>query len=394
MRILWVATKVPWPPVDGGRLVAAVTLEALRAGGHEPTVVAPVDPRQRDRSAAAARREGWRRVVLVPARPLPSAWAALCGSMGRVPFTVRRRAFPRVRDAVAALLERATFDVAHAEQLQALGSLAEAERRRLPVVLRAQNVESDLWRRASRTAPVLGPLLRREAERLAAWEAEGVRRSAATIALASCDAARLAELAGVPDRVRHVPAPFPSRLPPAEGTLPGSPAVVLFGSEGWRPNREGARWFVDRVWPRVRAVLPQAELTVLGLPAEAGPGVRAQPGPADSRDAFAEGAVLVVPLHVASGVRMKIVEAWARGMPVVATPVAAQGLEATHGRELLLARDAEGFADALRRLHGEPGLAAALVAAGRDRLAARHEPADVAARLVEVYASARSSDGA
>ncbi len=140
----------------------------------------------------------------------------------------------------------------------------------------------------------------------------------------------------------------------------------------------------------MRAALPQAVLHVLGLPVRTGAGVVARPSPTDSREAFAAGAVLVVPLRVASGVRMKILEAWARGVPVVATPEAVQGLEATDGRDLLLAREPEEFALALRRLHEEPGLAAALVAAGRDRLAARHEPGAVAARLVEVYASALS----
>ena len=393
MRFLWVTTKPPWPPLDGGRLVAALTLEALRARGHEATVVARVDPREAERAAAAARREGWDRLVLVPVHAVPLPRAALRGSLGRVPIAVRRHAPPRLRATVAGLVETELFDVAHAEQLQALGPLAEAERRRVPVVLRATNVESDLWRAFARTAPLVGPLLRREAKRLAAWEGDAVRRAAATVALTAHDAARLAELAGVTGRVHHLPAPFPSRLPRGEGSLAGSPAVVLFGSGGWRPNREGTRWFVDRVWPEVGAALPQAVLHVLGMPVRAGASVSARPAPADSGEAFPEGAVLVVPLRVASGVRMKILEAWARGVPVVATPEAAQGLEATDGRELLLARDSGEFAHALRRLHEEPGVAAALVSAGCDRLAARHEPAAVAARLVEVYASALSTGG-
>jgi polysaccharide biosynthesis protein PslH len=390
MRILWVATKPPWPPHDGGRLVAALTLEALRARGHETTVVAPVDPREADVAAAAARKAGWDGLVLVPTRPVSLLRAALGGALGRIPITVRRHAGPQVRARVADLLERERFDVAHAEQLQALGPLGEAERRRLPVVLRATNVESDLWRGSARTAPLVGPFLRLEAARLAAWEGGAVRRTAATVALTAPDAARLTELAGVAGRVRQVPAPFPSRLPPAERPLAGSPAVVLFGSAGWRPNREGARWFLDRVWSRVEAALPQAVLHVVGLPVRAGAGVRARRAPADSREAFAGGAFLVVPLRVAAGVRMKILEAWARGVPVVATPEAAQGLDAADGRELLLAREPGEFALALRRLHEEPGLAAALVAAGRDRLAARHDPEAIAARLVEVYASAVS----
>ncbi len=391
MRVLWVATKPPWPPVDGGRLVAARTLEALRERGHEPTVVAPVDPREAEMAATAARREGWDDLVLVPAPPVPLLPVALRGALGRLPITVRRHALPGVRARVAGLLQRERFDVAHAEQLQALGQLAEAEGHGVPVVLRAHNVESDLWRESARTVSLVGLLLRREARRLEAWEGRAVRRAAATVALTAHDAARLTELAGTAGRVHHVPAPFPSRLPSAGSALAGSPAVVLFGSSGWSPNRDETRWFVERAWPRVRSVLPGAVLHVVGLPAHGGVSIRAWPAPADSREAFADGALLVVPLRVASGVRMKILEAWARGVPVVATPEAAQGLAASDGRELLLARGPAEFALALRRLQEEPGLGATLVAAGRDRLAAHHEPGAVAARLVEVYASARHS---
>ena len=211
------------------------------------------------------------------------------------------------------------------------------------------------------------------------------------MALSAHDAARLVELSGAADRVHHVPAPFPSRLPLASSPLPGAPAVVLFGSRGWRPNEAGARWFLEKVWPRVRAALPAAALHVVGAPVASSEGVLGHPAPADSREAFAEGSILVVPLHVASGVRMKILEAWARGVPVVSTPEGAQGLDATDGRELLLARDPESFALALRRLHAEPGVAELVVAAGRRRLAAHHEPGAVAARLTEVYARALGS---
>lgn len=391
MRILWVATKTPSPPIDGGRLVALLTLEALRAHGHELTVVAPIDPDTADRSAIAARLERVGRLVLAPARPATLAWAAARTAFGSTPFTVLRHSLGGVRDAVTRLLSREAFDIVHAEQLQAVAQVGEAGRRAIPVVLRAHNVESDLWRGASRTAPLLRPLLAREARRLAAWEGRAVRETAATAALSAHDAARLVELSGAADRVHHVPAPFPAWLSPAPRPLPGAPAVVLFGSRGWRPNEAGARWFLEEVWPRVRAALPAAALHVVGAPVASSAGILGHPAPADSREAFAEGSILVVPLHVASGVRMKILEAWARGVPVVSTPAGAQGLEATDGRELLLAHDPESFALALRRLHAEPGVAELVVAAGRRRLAAHHEPGAVAARLTEVYARALGS---
>jgi hypothetical protein len=391
MRILWVATKSPAPPLDGGRLVALLTLEALRAQGHELTVVAPVAPHGAELPAIAARLGSVGRAALVPARRPGLGGAALRAAFGRLPITVLRHTLPRVRAEVSKLLAGEAFDVVHAEQPQALAQVVNASRRGVRVVLRAQNVESDLWQGASATAGVLGPLLAREARRLAGFEGRAVREAEATVALTAHDAARLAELAGSAERVNHVPAPFPARLPGAANPLPGAPAVLLFGSGGWRPNEEGVRWFLEKVWPRVRAALPAAALHVFGAPVRSSPGIFCRPSPSDSREIFAESAVLVVPLRVASGVRMKVLEAWARGVPVVSTSAGARGLEATDGDELLLADDAEAFALALRRLHAEPGLAAQLVAAGRRRLEARHEPGAIAARLTEVYARAVSS---
>jgi glycosyltransferase involved in cell wall biosynthesis len=168
------------------------------------------------------------------------------------------------------------------------------------------------------------------------------------------------------------------------------------GSATWGPNRSGAAAFVAQDWPRVRAVCPGARLHVFSLPAlaPASDGVEAHPAPAQSREAFPAGAVLVVPLAVASGVRMKVLEAWARGVAVVATPAAAAGLGAEPGRELLVAEGAAGFAGAIRQLAGEPGLGPALVAAGRALLRRRHDPAAVARTLAGIYAEVAGSGAA
>ncbi|RMH17788.1 MAG: glycosyltransferase [Acidobacteria bacterium] len=224
---------------------------------------------------------------------------------------------------------------------------------------------------------------------MARWEGRAVRRTAATVALTAEDARRLAALAGRPDRVRVVPAPFPDRLPDAGRSLPGEPPVVVLGSAGWPPNRDGLRWLAA-AWPRVRTVLPAARLHVfgsdLGAAVPAGDAsIVVHPPPADSRQAFAPGSVLVVPLRVASGVRMKILEAWARGVPVVATPEAARGLDAEDGRQLLLAATAEQLARALERLRREPALAGALVREGREILRRRHALPLVAGALMRLW---------
>jgi glycosyltransferase involved in cell wall biosynthesis len=109
--------------------------------------------------------------------------------------------------------------------------------------------------------------------------------------------------------------------------------------------------------------------------------------PAESRAAFAPGSVLVLPIDLASGVRMRILEAWARGVAIVATPEAASGLGFVDDRELALATTPEEFAGAVRALFSELGLYARRVDAGRERLASDHDPK----RIAELWeATARS----
>jgi glycosyl transferase family 1/glycosyl transferase family 4 len=376
VKILWVATKPPWPPVDGGRLLLGLTLEALASRGVSVDLVAPFDLASEQRGAIEAALRGVCRPRLVPA-PRRSRAAALARALlGGRPVSVARHARPEVRAAVARQLETEHYDLVAAEQLQALAACEPAVGR-VPVVLRCQNVESDLWLGLSRLCrPSLRPLLRLEARRLARWEATAVRNASATLALSGRDAARLAELAGDAARIHCVPAPFPARLEPAAAPLAGSPAVVLLGDPRWLPNRDAARWFTRTVWPAVRRRLPGAVLH------------RLYGRDLDSRAAFPGlGAVLAVPTRIASGVRMKILEAWARGTPAVATPEAVAGLEVRPGREILVGRDAEELAAAIGELHSSPGRAEALVEAGRALLRERHDPATIATRLLDVYGS-------
>lgn len=385
MRILWIGTKSPWPPIDGGRLASSLTVEALVAEGAELLVVAPAG------SSSTGTPAGLR---WVPVETEPTAWlraaARAWGSGGSA--TLERHRLPAVSRAVARLIMDFRPQVVHVEQLHALAQAAPAAAQGIPVVLRAQNVESDLWHGA---AGLCGGLRARwlaaEARRLAVAEGNAVGQVAAAVALTDEDAARLRALAGGrADHVEVVPVPHPSELP-AASPVEGSPAVVLVGSGGWLPNRAGAEWFLDQVWPRVVAGNAGARLHVFGESSRVPPTQGfLRPAPHDSREAFPAGAILVVPLAVASGVRMKILEAWARGLAVVATPAAAAGLGAAAGRELLVASDPQDFAAAVLQLGAEPERGRKLAAAGRQLLRTRHDPARIARRLLAIYEASSS----
>jgi hypothetical protein len=383
VRLVWIATKSPWPPVDGGRLLLAETLAALAAAGAKITLVAPV--RGRDRAEAAAALSAWCRPELVETAPRSRAAAAARSLATGEAWSVARHDSRALRAAVEREIARRRPDLVVAEQLQAFAQSAPAVRAGIPRLLRAQNVESSLWSQWGELAGGSGRFLRtREARRLARAERRALGEAAATVALSSDDALHFAALDPAA-RIEVLAPPFPAELPAGTARLDGRPALVLFGSSGWEPNRRAERHLLSAVWPLVRAELPEARLHRFGGPLTgASPGVVPHRPPAESRDAFSPQALLVLPLDLASGVRMRILEAWARGTPVLASRAAASGLRFTPGEELLLATSAEECVREIRDYATTDGLAARLADAGRARLRLDHDPVRFAARFLEL----------
>ena len=209
------------------------------------------------------------------------------------------------------------------------------------------------------------------------------------MALSTRDARRLGCLA--PDgRIEVVRAPVRSVLPSAAHRLDGAPALVLLGSP-WRPNRQGAAWFMRRVWPAVLADLPAARLHVFGaadVPRSAA-GVVRHDAPDDARAIFAPNAIFVVSPQIASGTSMRLLEAMARGVPVVATSQAVDGLDAD--APVARADDAAAYVDAVRRLTCSDEARRQTIDAARAWLRTHHEPQQIAEALEQVYARARCS---
>ena len=161
----------------------------------------------------------------------------------------------------------------------------------------------------------------------------------------------------------------------------------MVAAGGWIPNRDGARWFVERVWPLVLGRLPAAQLHLFGADGNRLPRAASAhpPRAAESSSLFPAKGIHVVPVRVASGVRMKILEAWSRGVPVVATEAAAAGLEKGAEMALLRESDPAALALAIETLAHDPDYREALVGAGHRQLALHHDPAAIGARWLELY---------
>lgn len=151
--------------------------------------------------------------------------------------------------------------------------------------------------------------------------------------------------------------------------LPDAPSVVMLGNFTYPPNVDGAHWFLDRVWPLVGAQVPTADLSLVGPGSDR---LEHGRGFVDDLDELLRTARLsVVPLLHGSGTRLKILDSWARGVPVVSTGVGADGLDAS-GSAALIGDTPAAFADHVVRLLRDDELANQVGAAGAERAERDH----------------------
>jgi O-antigen biosynthesis protein len=170
-------------------------------------------------------------------------------------------------------------------------------------------------------------------------------------------------------------------LPIVRDEKPSTANTCLFiGNFRHGPNREGIAWFVQEVWPKVRAALPEARLLIAGAyptPAvhaleKAQTGVSVLGSIPDLDAFFSRGVLNLAPLHFGAGIKGKILEGWRRGVPCVATTIGAEGFSEDGSFGGVIADDVEGFAAATIQLITDPKLRAGFVADGERLLREVH----------------------
>jgi glycosyltransferase involved in cell wall biosynthesis len=195
------------------------------------------------------------------------------------------------------------------------------------------------------------------------------------------------DLAGLPGHKVVIPNGVDSARFTAS-PLPAAPRIVMTGHLSTLPNSTGAQWLCREVFPAVREAAPDARLDIVGAAppddvrklAEL-PGVEVHADVPDVVPYLSSARVAVVPLVMGSGTRLKALEAFAAGRPLVGTTVGLIGLGIVDGESALVADSPADFAAAVVRLLREDALAAKLIDQGR-QIAKRHEWSALAERYV------------
>jgi glycosyltransferase involved in cell wall biosynthesis len=383
-RILFLAELLPYPLVSGAKIRAYYVLRHL-AQNHHVTLLTFV--RDGDQPEDIAHLEGFlERVYTVPMQRSMArdARAVLVSLVSGCPAIIAREQVGAMRRQVERLLGTGHFDVVHADQipmaqygLMGLGQgsgprrLLDQHNATFQIVERLADHEPRLWKRA---------LLRREARAFARYEtAVCLRFDHVTFVTREDRQTLLARMQEgsrdglqVGERTSVIPICVDTQAVQTVPPVPAANRVTFLGTMYWPPNLEGLDWFWQNVWPVVRTRVPHARLTCIGkrppqriLALNGEPNVEVLGYVPDLTPYLAETAVLVVPLHAAGGMRVKILDAWCWGVPVVSTQIGAEGIAFRDGENLLVRDSPEAFASAIVQVLTDEEAGRRLRAAGR-----------------------------
>lgn len=280
-----------------------------------------------------------------------------------VPFKFRKY---HSKDGVAKLtsvLESETeFDCIIVDHLHlaplALDLKAEMKKRGIqipPVILRTPNVESTIVKKYSERVdnPMVKAFAGNEAVKMKNYESKVLSEFDMVASISPVDTEEFKKMAGVDANIITVTAGVDiDELKPSE-TDPLLGEVVYVGAFDWQPNVDGAAWLIEKVWPAVLSGFPDAHCTLVGkkpppyLEKLASESIELT-GFVDSVTGYINNAsCCVVPLWVGSGMRFKILEAFALGKAVVSTSLGAEGIEISDGSDILIRDDPESFAEGI-----------------------------------------------
>ena len=172
-----------------------------------------------------------------------------------------------------------------------------------------------------------------------------------------------------------------------------NPDLILFtGTISYYPNVEGILWFAKNVWPIIKQKRPSSQFCIAGKspPPEvqalnSDPSIEVTGAVDDMRTYYAKAAVVVVPLRVGGGTRLKILEAMAMEKAIVSTAVGAEGIEYTRNQNILIENDPEDFANATIKVMDDEALRNTLQSQGRMLVEKHYDWKAVTGNLCEIF---------
>ena len=355
MRILQLSPQFPYPTDEGGKIgIANIYMNFSRLGADVTffTFEEPGSPIRQEHKAEA---EKYGKLVLFPHSTRNTKARIIKSFLTDTSIYLKKHNNRSIEEFFDKFIKENKFDIIHADHTGMMPlALYVQSITGLPLGLRLHNVEYMIWKRYGEKLNLFNPLklyINRQASILRLAEKNLISRADICFSVSVTDMERAEKLnpkAKVITAIAGV----------SEGDWQPDPEMVRNPYElihatvyNWIHNIDAIKWFIDNVMPEVNRLLPESRLKLLGRNAPAWLGdyrnIGVDPvGYVDSVHPYLNRAnIYIAPLFVGSGIRIKILEAMAMELPVIATPVSAEGIYATEKDGLFIVDNAKEFAD-------------------------------------------------
>lgn len=364
MKILQLAPRFPYPLIDGGATGIYKIAEGVAAAGNQVTFL--TFPHQ----DPAMTKEGMQKLsafadVRLTSAPLPSRYATLARTAFRGAYPVMRR----VSEEMFSLLERTIVEVQpevihvdHSHMAKYVYWLK--EHYDLPVVLRQHNFENVIYKRfaAYERNPIKKFVASTHGKRLLEEEIRLLNAVDRVVAISEEDKV-LMQAVAPSARYEVIPAGVDTGyFQPSDPSLEEPDLITWIGGLDWDPNLDAVSFFLEDIFPVILQRNPKARLELIGNATDAvakqaarfGDRVKILGRVPDIRSFLARASVLIVPLRIGGGMRLKLLDFFAAGKAVVSTRIGAEGNIAQDAVHLLLRDSAEDFVTGVLGLLANP----------------------------------------
>jgi len=354
MKILWVKHGKLLPVDTGGKIRTYNILRHL-ASRHDVTLISSYSGKQTPAYDRELRQHFPNSIVICTGAPEDSDgivkqgvhYIARAGSL--VPYAVSKFTDREVRRIVKRKLDSRQFDVAICDFLAV--SLNFPKQLNTPTVLFQHNVEASIWQRQAECEKhwLKKLVFTIEAAKMRRYEATAMKRFHHLVAVSEID--RKLMISVHPQNITVVPTGVDLQQFRAADNSPVSSHEVLFlGSMDWEANVDAVTYFCEKVWPRILSKIPDAKFRIVGRDPHpsvkklACDSVEVTGTVSSVIDYLKSAAVVVVPLRIGGGTRLKIYEAMAMGKAIVSTAIGAEGLDVHDGKDIILSEKPDDFA--------------------------------------------------
>jgi polysaccharide biosynthesis protein PslH len=400
MNILFICNKSPYPAREGGPIAMNMMIEGVINAGHRVKVLA-VNSNKYSVDITSIPEEYRKKTGIelvyidLSIRPIP-AFLNLFSSRS---YIIRRFISKKFDSRLREILQSQQFDIVQFEMLH-MSPYLETVRKysQARIILRAHNVEYLLWERLAINCknPLKTIYLRHIYRTLKKYEIPMLSKFDGIAAITENDAAiirkcvdpgRAADIISIPFGIDLSGFPTPSQEPEF-------PSLFSIGSMDWNPNLEGVSWFLQNVWAEVNRRSPDLKFYIAGrhmpewLMQSAIPGVVVVGEVENAVHFMHSKAIMVVPLLSGGGIRIKIIEGMAAGKAIISTPLGAEGIHCTDGKNIFLADTPEEFIAAILKVAGNRQLCTEAGKNARKLVEEEYQQHDLIRKMLGFYQKA------